>query len=847
MTDKNDSSRRQDPWSEPSPVASKDKKKSNHRQIGVLIGCGLLILLVGGLFGYMVAGPGAVDSAAKAAVEKGATIWTCSMHPQIKLPKPGKCPICGMDLIPLETDTDDDTGPRQLKLSERAVGLAEIQTTPVRREYATVELRMFGKVAYDETKVADITAWVGGRLQRLFVDYTGVAVRKGDHLVSLYSPDLIVAQRELLQSVKSRERPGNRDRELTVSMLKSSEEKLRLLGVLPEQIEEIKRRGTPSDYLTIYSPIGGIVIEKLANEGAYVETGTKIYTIADLSTVWVNLHAYESDLPWLRYGQQVEFTTESFPGEIFKGRIAFINPILDDKTRSVSVRVNVPNTDGKLKPGMFVSAVVRSRLAAGGVVFDPSLIGKWISPMHPEIVKDGPGKCDICGMDLVPAEELGYSVPKKAPRPPLVIPASAPLITGKRAVVYIRLRDTEKPTFEGIEVLLGARAGDQYVVRKGLKEGDLVVTKGAFKLDSSLQILARPSMMSPDDSTWAAYGKTDSSQGEKEKLAVPFAFRVLLDPIYESYLKTADALADNDLAAARKALAKLPDAVAEVDMASPDGPAMLDEKGKERWKQISNRAVFAAHEARDAKNLTQTRRHFGRLSQAMTELIGTFGHALPGRVYRLHCPMALDLRGSDWLQLGDEPRNPYFGPAMLRCGERVKAYESQAPLDVPGEFRRQLDTLYKKYFKLQVALADDQIEEAKAAFAELPAAIELPDAGELEGRTLEAWWAAQEKLGSAFHGDWQKIDIQGLRKRFESVSNAMLDIADGFGHAQDATLHRAFCPMALKNKGAAWLQAGETITNPYFGQKMLRCGKIQGDFPPLEAQPHGTAAEEARP
>ncbi|MEA1950815.1 MAG: efflux RND transporter periplasmic adaptor subunit, partial [Planctomycetota bacterium] len=436
---------------------NKKRTRWSVRKISVLIGLGLLILLVGGLTGYIIAGlainsPAEKATAENGADEKAATVWTCSMHPRVKLPKPGKCPICFMDLIPLATDTDDEANPRQLKLTPRAVGLAEIQTTPVRREYATVELRMVGKVAYDETRVADITAWVGGRLQRLFVDYTGISVRKGDHLVSLYSPDLIVAQRELLQSAKSHQRPDNRDRELAASMLKSSREKLRLLGVLPEQIEEIISRGTPSDHLTIYSPMGGIVIEKLANEGTYVKTGTKIYTIADLATVWVNLQAYESDLPWLRYGQQVEFTAESFPGETFKGRIAFIDPTVDEKTRTVRVRVNVPNPAVKLKPGMFVRAVVHGRLAADGTVFDTSLVGKWISPMHPEIVKDGPGKCDVCGMDLVPAEELGYPVPKKTPRPPLVIPASAPLVTGKRAVVYVRLADAEKPTFEGREV-----------------------------------------------------------------------------------------------------------------------------------------------------------------------------------------------------------------------------------------------------------------------------------------------------------------------------------------------------------------------------------------------------------
>ena len=464
----------------------------------VLVVCGLLILAVGGAIGYLVAHSGAVTAPQTASTADKAAWWTCSMHPQIKLPKPGKCPICFMPLIPLESEADEDSNPRQLTLSPNAVALAEIETTPVRREYATAEIRMVGKVAYDETKVANITAWVGGRLDRLFVDYTGIAVRKGDHLVSLYSPDLIVAQKELLQTWKAHNRPNNPAPELTASTLASTEEKLRLLGVLPAQIEAVKQRGSTLDHLTVYSPIGGIVIEKLANQGMYVKTGTKIYTIADLSVVWINLEAYESDLPWLRYGQAVEFTTESLPGETFRGKIAFIDPIVDEKTRTVRVRVNAPNPEGKLKPGMFVRAVVRSRLAAGGRVFDTSLMGKWISPMHPEIVKDGPGKCDVCGMDLAPASELGYATPEEMPELPLVIPASAPLVTGKRAVVYVQSPDAEKPTFEGREIVLGPRAGDQYIVARGLREGERVVTNGSFKIDSALQIRARPSMMSPE-------------------------------------------------------------------------------------------------------------------------------------------------------------------------------------------------------------------------------------------------------------------------------------------------------------------------------------------------------------
>ena len=475
------------------------KKKWLVKLLGGAILAGVSLLLFGMGIGYYLAPQQIVPSEAADTTEAGSTLWTCSMHPQIKLPKPGKCPICFMDLIPLEQGGgSEELGPRQLRMSEAAVRLAEIETTPVLQQYAANEVRMVGKVAYDETRVVDITAWAPGRLDRLYVDYTGVTVRKGDHLVSMYSPELIVAQRELLRAMQSADRLGGLDRELSTSTQKSSEEKLRLLGLLPEQIEEIKRRGDPTDHVTIYAPSGGIVIDKLANEGMYVQTGTKIYILADLSIVWVYLEAYESDLPWLRYGQDVAFDTEAYPGTIFHGRVAFIDPVLDEQTRTVRVRVNVPNPEGKLKPGMFARATVRSRLAADGRVYDPSLAGKWISPMHPEIIKDGPGKCDVCGMDLAPAEALGYATSDKAPEKPLLIPATAPLITGTRAVVYVRLPDRDQPTFEGREIVLGPRAGKSYIVRGGLREGERVVTQGNFKIDSSLQIHAKPSMMNPE-------------------------------------------------------------------------------------------------------------------------------------------------------------------------------------------------------------------------------------------------------------------------------------------------------------------------------------------------------------
>jgi len=427
--------------------------------------------------------------------------WTCSMHPQIRQPKPGKCPICFMDLIPVAA-AQAEVGPREVSFSEESIKLMEVETTPVERKFVTAEIRMVGKVDYDETRVKNIAAWVAGRIDRLYVDFTGITVNKGDHMVELYSPELISAQAELLAALQSAAgiKPESSDlmKSSTSATLEAAREKLRLLGLAKGQIDGIESSGKTLTRITIYSPIGGIVIQKHATEGTYVSTGTPIYTVADLSRLWVKLDAYESDLVWIRYGQEVEFTTEAYPGEVFKGTIRFVDPVLNDSTRTVKVRVNVDNVDGELKPEMLVKAVVRSNIAGSGKVMDAEMAGKWICPMHPDVVKDTAGSCDICGMDLVTTESLGYVKVDASQQPPLVVPASAPLITGKRAVVYVRLPDKKKPTFQGREIVLGSRAGDYYIVQSGLAEGEIIVTNGNFKIDSALQIQAKPSMMSPE-------------------------------------------------------------------------------------------------------------------------------------------------------------------------------------------------------------------------------------------------------------------------------------------------------------------------------------------------------------
>jgi Cu(I)/Ag(I) efflux system membrane fusion protein len=559
--------------------------------------------------------------------------WTCSMHPQIIRYKPGLCPICKMELIPVYKETQSEmSGMRQFTTSEAAKALMNIETAPVERKFVTAEIRMVGKVEYDETKLAYITAWVPGRLDQLYVDYTGVPVKKGDHMVYMYSPELLSAQEELIQAIKTAQNiedsKSNIIREVTAGTVDAAREKLRLLGLSSEQIAEIEKRGTPTDHITIYAPISGIVVHKEALEGMYVNTGTRIYTVADLSHVWVKLDAYESDLSWLRFGQEVEFSTVSFPGDTFKGTISFIDPVLDPVTRTVKIRVDVPNPDGRLKPEMFVKAIVKANVATGKKVMDPRLAGKWICPMHPSVVKDEPGECDICGMPLVKTESLGYisAEPTDADKP-LVIPASAPLITGTRAIVYVEVPNTEKPTYEGREIVLGPRAGNYYIVRSGLEEGQRVVTKGNFKIDSALQIQAKPSMMTPEggggssghmNMNMGGGSMSESSAAGAGQALLSETSRQQLDDIITASNIVENAVRAQDLSQIHQAFNDLGKSLKQVDMKLLEGHSHM------LWMEMSMRLNNDAVEGRQAQTIEDAQRVAESLKTNITSLKSKF-------------------------------------------------------------------------------------------------------------------------------------------------------------------------------------------------------------------------------
>ncbi len=585
-----------------------------------------ILILIAFLLGYFLSGgPQDNGQADQHAHSEENTMWTCSMHPQIQQPKPGKCPICAMDLIPVTTGTgEQDTHLPSLQLSPAAIARAEIQTVPVTRRRVKADIRVFGKIGYDKTRIRVIAARFPGRIDKMYIDYPGQTVQKGDALVDIYSPELITAQQELLL-VNGQENNSLVD-------AGSVRQKLLFWGFENHQIDKIQESAKIYDNLTVHAPITGVVIDLKSLEGEYIRTGTLLYKIADLSAVWANFDVYEPDIGFIREGQSISIKLEAYPGQNFGGRIEFINPVMDEKTRVISVRASVPNPGGRLKPGMFLTADIES-----------ALTGK---------------------------------------RPPLVIPVSAPLLTGRRAVVYVADAQ-EKGRYVGKTVRLGARLGGFYQVIDGLDEGEKVVTNGSFKIDSELQLRGKPSMMNPAGGAETAHHQSPAMHGvpEADRPAshdtqdhspapvhhnVAKEFKQQLKPVYNGYFRIQQALSQDDLAASQAPAGDLVRALQKPDMSLLDGPA------HDQWMSLQKSAIQASRGISTAKDIETARSEFEKLSIAMIELAETIGTSGSQLVVRYHCPMAFNDKGADWLQNKKGVENPYYGSQMFRCGSEVK-------------------------------------------------------------------------------------------------------------------------------------------------------------------------------
>jgi Cu(I)/Ag(I) efflux system membrane fusion protein len=364
------------------------------------------------------------------------TIWTCAMHPQIRMSEPGKCPICGMDLIPLN-QSNVDIDPEAVHLTKEAAQLANVMTSIVTRQKPVKEVRLYGKVQADERLLQSQVAHVSGRIEKLLVNFTGEEVQKGQTLALLYSPELVTAQQELLEAAKTKQTQPE--------IYEAAKERLRQWKLPESQIEAVENSVTIQNNVEVVSNTNGIVTARRINNGDYINQGTVLFEVADLSSVWVMFDAYESDLRFLKKGDNLEFTVQALPGVKFAGNIAFIDPVIDPVTRVAKVRIEAGNQSGRLKPEMFVTGFVKASL-----------------------------------------DEY---------RNMLVIPRSAVLWTGVRSIVYVKQADTDEPVFKMREIGLGPMLGNSYVITDGLTEGEEIVIQGAFSVDAAAQLEGKPSMM----------------------------------------------------------------------------------------------------------------------------------------------------------------------------------------------------------------------------------------------------------------------------------------------------------------------------------------------------------------
>ena len=367
------------------------------------------------------------------------TIWTCAMHPQIRKEEPGDCPICGMELIPL-ISSNAEIDEQAIEMSESAMKLAEIQTSVVSKGSASKEVLLYGKIQIDERMQQSQTAHVPGRIEQLMINVTGEPVRKGQLIARIYSPELITAQKELLEAISLKDKYP--------AMAEAARAKLSNWKLTNEQINAIEKSGKVTSSFDIFANTSGIVVNRKVNEGDYIAKGAVLFDVVDLSKVWGVFDAYESDLTWISLNQNVEFTAQSLPGKTYYGKISFIDPVIDPATRIARIRIELNNTDKMLKPEMFINGLIHSTLKGNAVQ--------------------------------------------------LVIPQTAVLWTGTRSVVYVKIPDAEHPTFKMREITLGASMKNTFVVVEGLADGEEIVTNGTFSVDAAAQLAGKTSMMNPE-------------------------------------------------------------------------------------------------------------------------------------------------------------------------------------------------------------------------------------------------------------------------------------------------------------------------------------------------------------
>ncbi len=576
----------------------------------------LVTLAIGLLLGWLIFG-GSESTATEehqhehsAEEVAGETTWTCSMHPQIRQPEPGDCPICGMDLIPLEEEQNSEIDPNAVSMSATAMQLANIQTAVVGSSELLKVVRLNGKVQEDERLIFSQSSHIPGRIEDLKVNFTGNYVNKGQVIASVYSPDLVTAQEELFEAQKIKDSQPQ--------LFAAAKEKLKNWKLTDDQINQILASGKTLEIFDVLAEVSGYVTQKKVNTGDYVRRGEAIYEVADFSRVWVLFDVYESDLPWINKGDKVSYTIESLPGQSFKGTIDYLDPVINPKTRVAKARVVQSNKGLKLKPEMFVSGKIEAKLPQTDAV---------------------------------------------------VVPKTAVMWTGKRSVVYVKSATDQGLYFNMREVDLGPALGESYVIEDGLQKGEEIAVNGTFSIDAAAQLAGKPSMMSPEGSkvsTGHNHGEMDMANDEQnvtiEAVEVDPEFVKQLTTFYKAYLKMNEAFIESDAIKVSAEAKNTNKALAAIKMELLKGDTHM------AWMDQLNILKPSLQKIGNSTIIDEQRLEYAAFNLAFYKSLKMFGLDNDTTYYQ-YCPMANSDQGAYWFSAEKEIRNPYFGDMMLSCGE----------------------------------------------------------------------------------------------------------------------------------------------------------------------------------
>jgi RND family efflux transporter MFP subunit len=382
-------------------------------------------------------GKGDLEGVMEAKAEE--QLYTCPMHPFIITEAPGACPICGMALVSVKGDSGRSVGDENaIRIDPVVKQNMGVRTGVAKRSQLKKVLRTVGMVNYDETGISSVNTKIAGWIEMLFVDETGQFVKAGEPLLEIYSPELVSAQKELLIAIKHYEEVKTSPYEEVVegarALIEAAKDRLRLWDITEKELIALEQSGKVKKTMTIYSPSSGVVIDKKALLGAHVRPGIDLYKVADISTVWVDADIYEFEMPWVKKGQRAKVTLDFIPGKSYRGKVSYIYPFLDEKTKTVKVRIVISNPGFSLKPDMYAHVEIESNLGDGA----------------------------------------------------LIVPSEAVLRTGVKNIIFI---EKEEGKFVPREVMLGVETGNGSVqILDGIEENDTIVLSGQFMLDSESSI-----------------------------------------------------------------------------------------------------------------------------------------------------------------------------------------------------------------------------------------------------------------------------------------------------------------------------------------------------------------------